>query len=78
MKILPFINSILHYFTYFVKIVKYFIRGDKFMSYVDPSIKDKFETLSKELQEAILERDVKLYSMKDLIKVLEEIVAEGE
>ncbi|HHV50074.1 MAG TPA: molecular chaperone GroEL [Clostridiales bacterium] len=48
------------------------------MSYVDPSIKDKFETLSKELQEAILERDVKLYSMKDLIKVLEEIVAEGE
>ena len=47
------------------------------MSYVDPSIKDKFETLSIDLKNAILERDVRLNNINDLIKVLEDIVAEG-
>jgi hypothetical protein len=47
------------------------------MSYVDPSIKDKFETLSIDLKNAILERDVRLNNLNDLIKVLEDIVAEG-
>lgn len=48
------------------------------MSYVDPRIKDKFESLSVNLKNAILERDVKLYTIHDLIQVLEEIVAEAE
>lgn len=47
------------------------------MSYVDPKIKDKFETLSVDLKNEILKRDVKLYNMNDLIKVLEDISAEG-
>lgn len=47
------------------------------MSYVNPMIKEQFETLSIELKNAILERDVQLNSMADLIRVLEEIVAEG-
>lgn len=47
-------------------------------SYVAPEIKDKFETLSVDLKNCILERNVQLRSMHDLIHVLEEIVAEGE
>ncbi|NLN81814.1 MAG: hypothetical protein GX136_04630 [Clostridiales bacterium] len=47
------------------------------MSYVDPSIRDKFETLSVDLKNAILERNVRLNNLNDLIKVLEDIVAEG-
>ncbi len=47
-------------------------------SYVAPAIKDKFETLSVDLKNLILERDVKLNNMQDLIQVLEQIVAEGE
>ena len=48
------------------------------MSYVAPEIKDKFETLSIDLKNAILERDVQLYSIHDLINVLEDIVKEAE
>lgn len=48
------------------------------MSYVAPAIKDKFETLSTELKNVILERNVELYTMQDLIQVLENIVAEAE
>lgn len=48
------------------------------MSYVDPSLRDRFESLSVDLKNAILERNVKLYSMNDLIHVLEDIVKEGE
>lgn len=48
------------------------------MSYVSPSIRSKFETLSVGLQNSILERDVQLNTLQDLIKVLEQIVAEGE
>lgn len=48
------------------------------MSYVAPAIKDKFETLSTELKNVILERNVELYSMQDLIQVLENIVSEAE
>ena len=47
------------------------------MSYVDPSIRDKFETLSVDLKNAILERNVRLNNLNDLIKVVEDIVAEG-
>ncbi len=47
-------------------------------SYVSPEIKDKFETLSVDLKNCILERNVQLRNIHDLIRVLEEIVAEGE
>lgn len=47
-------------------------------SYVSPKVQDKFETLSVDLKNAILERNVQLDSIHDLIRVLEEIVAEAE
>lgn len=47
-------------------------------SYVSPEIKEKFETLSVDLKNCILERNVQLRNIHDLIHVLEEIVAEGE
>lgn len=46
-------------------------------SYVAPEVRDKFETLSVELKNIILERDVQLNTIHDLIRVLEEIVEEG-
>lgn len=48
------------------------------MSYIDPKIQDKFETLSIDLKNEILKRDVKLYTLQDLINCLERIVAEGK
>jgi hypothetical protein len=48
------------------------------MSYVAPAIKDKFETLSIDLKNSILERNVELNNIHDLINVLDEIVKEGE
>lgn len=47
-------------------------------SYVSPAIRDKFETLSVDLKNIILERNVQLNTMYDLISVLEQIVAEAE
>ena len=47
-------------------------------SYVDPSIREKFESPSINLKNAILEKDVQLHTIHDLIGVLEEIVAEQE
>lgn len=47
-------------------------------SYVSPMIKDKFETLSTDLKNLILERNVQLNNMQDLIRVLEQIVEEVE
>lgn len=46
------------------------------MSYVNPAIKDKFESLSINLQDDILSRNVRLNTLQDLINVLEDIVAE--
>lgn len=46
-------------------------------SYVSPDIRDKFETLSIDLKNTILERNVQLNTIYDLIAVLEQIVAEG-
>ena len=48
------------------------------MSYVAPAIKDKFETLSTDLKNSILDRNVELYSIHDLIQVLDDIVKESE
>ena len=46
-------------------------------SYVSPKIRDKFETLSVDLKNCILERNVHLETLQDLIKVLDKIVKEG-
>lgn len=47
-------------------------------SYVSPDLREKFETLSTDLKNIILERDVQLNNMYDLIAVLEQIVTENE
>ncbi len=47
-------------------------------SYVAPGLRDKFESLSRELKDCILARNVKLNTLPDLIRLLEEIVREGE
>ena len=47
-------------------------------SYVSPAVRDKFESLSIDLKNCILERNVRLETVFDLIRVLEEIVAEGD
>lgn len=46
-------------------------------SYVDPKLRSHFESLSIDLKNAILEKNVQLYSLQDLIKCLESIVNEG-
>ena len=46
-------------------------------SYVSPHIRDKFESVSMDLNNDILERNVQLYTLQDLIRVLEQIVEEG-
>lgn len=47
-------------------------------SYVAPGIREKFETLSIDLKNRILERNVRLSTIHDLIQILEEIVAEDK
>lgn len=47
-------------------------------SYVAPGLRDKFESLSINLKNCILDRNVRLETIYDLIRVLEDIVAEGE
>lgn len=47
-------------------------------SYISPSIEEKFQTLSVELQREILARNVKLNSVFDLMDVLKEIAQEEE
>lgn len=48
------------------------------MSYVAPKLQQQFETLSIDLKNAILEREVQIYELTDLIQVLEEITKESE
>lgn len=52
--------------------------GDLMSSYIAPAIEEQFRTLSPELRSLILERNVNLQNLRDLIQVLEDIVAEGE
>lgn len=47
------------------------------MSYIAPAVQAKFETLSIDLKNEILERDVQINTIYDLIQVLEDIVTEG-
>ena len=46
-------------------------------SYVSPEVREKFETLSVDLKNIILERNVQLHTVHDLINVLEQIVVEA-
>lgn len=48
------------------------------MSYVAPAVREKFESLSVGLKNAILERNVQLNTIHDLINVLDAIVKEAE
>jgi len=45
------------------------------MSYVDPNVRSQFESLSIDLKNEILKRDVKINTINDLINCLEDIVA---
>ena len=47
-------------------------------SYIGPGVRDKFETLSVNLKNVILERNVHIETIYDLMHVLEDIVREGE
>ena len=47
------------------------------MSYIAPAVQAKFETLSVDLKNQILERDVQINTIHDLINILEVIVQEG-
>ncbi len=47
------------------------------MSYVNPVLRYQFESLSIDLKNEILSRDVHIDTLNDLIKVLEQIVKEG-
>ncbi len=47
-------------------------------SYVAPELREKFETLSINLKNTILERNVQINTIYDLISVLEQIVDEAE
>lgn len=47
------------------------------MSYIAPAVQAKFETLSVDLKNQILERNVQINNIQDLIRVLQEIVSEG-
>lgn len=49
-----------------------------YMSYVSPKLKPQFETLSIDLKNEILSRNVRLEKLQDLMDVLEQIIAEGE
>lgn len=52
-------------------------RMEAAMSYISPAVRPKFEELSINLKNQILERDVQLYTIHDLIQVLQDIVDEG-
>ena len=47
------------------------------MSYINPAIRDKFDSMPADLREHILSMNVRLESMSDLMACLERIVAEG-
>lgn len=48
------------------------------MSYVSPKIRNRFESLTIDLKNEILSRDVHLENLNDLIAVLERIVSDAD
>lgn len=49
-----------------------------FMSTVSPAIRDKFDSMPPELQQAVLQLDAKIENITDLMSCLERIIAQGE
>lgn len=47
------------------------------MAYINPKLENRFESLSIDLKNEILSRDVTVNSLSDLIAVLQKIVDEG-
>lgn len=48
------------------------------MSYINPALRSKFESLSIDLKNEILSRNVTINSLQDLIDILQQIVEENE
>ena len=48
------------------------------MSYVNSNLKNQFESLSIDLKNEILSRDVQINNLNDLIAVLQQIVDEAK
>lgn len=48
------------------------------VSYVSPKIRNRFESLTIDLKNEILNRDVHLENLNDLIAVLERIVSDAD
>ena len=46
-------------------------------SYIDPKLRERFESLPINLKDAILEKNVRISTLQDLIHCLESIVGEG-
>lgn len=49
-----------------------------FMSTIAPSVRDKFDSMPPELQQAVLDLDAKVENVTDLMSCLERIIAQGE
>ena len=54
------------------------VREVIFVSVISPDIRAEFDSMPAQLQQVILERNVKLETMGDLMACLEQIIAEGE
>ena len=48
------------------------------MSTISPSVRDKFDSMPPELQQAVLDLDAKVENVTDLMSCLERIIAQGE
>lgn len=48
------------------------------MSYINPKLRSRFESLSIDLKNEILSRNVTINSLQDLIDVLQSIIDDGE
>ena len=49
-----------------------------YVSYINPKIQHQFESLSIDLKNEILSRDVRIENLRDLIAILERIVSESK
>ena len=48
------------------------------MSTIAPSVRDKFDSMPPELQQAVLDLDAKVENVTDLMSCLERFIAQGE
>lgn len=46
------------------------------MTEIDPKMQDRFNSLSADLRQEIMKKNVQIHSLQDLIRCLEEIVKE--